>query len=130
MPDIDIVHESERDWREGSTKIIDGKRAVALNKLLSTFEPNLYVMRVDFDPFMRVERHKHASDHVIYIMEGELILEGRTVPAGTCLSFKADKFYGPESAGPNGAKTMIIFDGSPDQTFEDPEAQSTPMTNV
>ena len=128
MADIDIVHESEREWRTGSTKRIDGKEHAALNKILSTLEPNLFVMRVDFDPNMLVERHKHASDHVIYIMEGEIIVEGTKVHAGSCITIKKDVFYGPESAGPEGCRTVIIFDGSPEQTFEDPEAQGRPMS--
>jgi hypothetical protein len=55
-----------------------------------------------YDPGMVIERHGHASDNLVYVLEGDLDVGGRPCPAGTLIVLERGAVFGPLTAGPDG----------------------------
>ena len=70
---------------------------------------NPTVLENTFPPNTWLGRHEHGSDTLYVIKEGEFHIEGEGVFHPGDVRFVAKGHaYGPEWAGPNGAKLLII----------------------
>ena len=121
-----IVRESELPWYQGSSQIRDGVKRSTRFKPLSTLEPGPQMLLVELDPHLRIERHSHSANHQIYVLEGQLRAGGEWVGAGGCISLEAGYVYGPEMAGPEGCRCLLVFSEPATTHYEDPDSDNTP----
>jgi hypothetical protein len=66
-----------------------------------------------YDPHVVIERHGHASDHLVYVLEGELTVGDRLCPAGTLIVLELGASFGPLIAGAQGALLFETWAGDP-----------------
>jgi hypothetical protein len=55
-----------------------------------------------YDPGLVIERHGHRSDNLVYVLDGDLDVDGRACPAGTLIVLERGAAFGPLTAGPEG----------------------------
>ena len=75
-----------------------------------------------YDPGMIVQPHGHNSDHVVFVIEGDIMCGERYCPAGTHIALDHGDTFGPFVAGPNGCVLFEIMMGDPRSFPVDQEA--------
>jgi hypothetical protein len=60
-----------------------------------------------------LERHGHASDHWIYIIEGHLDVGDHACPPGSLIVLEQGAEFGPLVAGPEGTLLLESYAGDP-----------------
>ena len=71
MPELRFRHLDGEKWQEVRALEIDGRRAVVREKWLD-FTPAFLSLYAEWDPGMMVHKHGHNSDHVVYVIKGEM----------------------------------------------------------
>jgi hypothetical protein len=66
-----------------------------------------------YDSNVVIERHGHASDHLVYVLEDELRVGERACLPGTPIVFELGATFGPLVAGPAGALPFETWAGNP-----------------
>ena len=74
-----------------------------------------------YDPGMIVQPHGHNSDHVVFVIEGDIMCGERYCPAGTHIALDQGDTFGPFVAGPNGVELFEVMMGDPRSFSADPE---------
>jgi hypothetical protein len=74
-----------------------------------------------YDAGVIVERHGHASDHLVYVLEGDLVVGDRPCPAGTLIVLEVGAAFGPLVAGAQGALLFETWAGDPGPVPADKE---------
>lgn len=70
-------------------------------------------MVLELPPGYTLPRHSHATHRVEVIVRGSLTLgDGTTLGPGDVWTSGPDQFYGPHTAGPEGAVSVEIFAGA------------------
>src|SRR5262249_37819286 len=100
-PRLAFVHLDEVPWREGIAQE-HGDRRVSVPGKFPGGAPERMVVLGRYDPGMVIERHAHASDNLVYVLEGDLDVGGRPCPAGTLIILERGAVFGPLTAGPDG----------------------------
>ena len=62
---------------------------------------------------MVIERHGHMSDHVVYVLEGEITIGDRRCTKGMHVTLEKGAVFGPIIGGPEGALLYEIMMGDP-----------------
>lgn len=65
----------------------------------------------DYDPGLVVERHGHSSDHLLYVLSGDLMVGDHHCPPGTLVILEHGAEFGPLVAGPKGARLFEHYAG-------------------
>jgi len=100
----------------------DGSTASVWEKWLAfSAEPQYLSLYARYDPGMIVRRHGHHSPHVVFVLQGELVCDGRPCPAGTHIELPNGAAFGPFVAGPDGALLFEVMMGDPRSWGEDPK---------
>jgi hypothetical protein len=86
------------------------------------------VLATFYDPGMVLERHGHSSDHVVYIINGMLMVGDRECPAGTAVILEHGATFGPLVAGPEGTEFVEFYSGDLTPVPEDEEAFAAQLT--
>jgi hypothetical protein len=112
-----FVHVDDVAWNEVIAQIHhDGgpggrdRRVSAYLKLLE-WTDDRFVAFTRYDPGLVVERHGHASDHFVFVVEGELMVGDRRCPAGTLVVLEQGAAFGPLVAGPDGVTFLEAYAG-------------------
>lgn len=115
-----IVHQDEYPYSEVRSQNHGDRRVgVHLKNLLRTPE---YVINIAiYDPGMVLERHGHASSHVIYVIEGFVDVGGHEAPAGSVILLEHGAKFGPLIAGPEGSLLFEVYLGDSQPMPADPE---------
>ena len=115
-----IVHQDEYPYSEVRSQNHGDRRVgVHLKNLLRTPE---YVINIAiYDPGMVLERHGHASSHVIYVVEGFVDVGGHDAPAGSVILLEHGAKFGPLIAGPEGSLLFEVYLGDSQPVPADPE---------
>src|SRR5271165_3518418 len=71
------------------------------------FNDRYLSLHARYDPGMMVRPHGHNSDHVVYVIEGEITCGEVRCPAGTHIALDQGDVFGPFVAGPEGA---VLFE--------------------
>lgn len=79
--------------------------------------PQLVELR--YQPDSEIRLHSHDEDEIIYILEGSMRINNRTVGPGSCLTIPGGVFYGFH-AGPEGLR-ILNFRPRNDTTFNLPK---------
>lgn len=97
-----VVNVEEVPWTTGKTGL---KRKTLVEQ---SDGPKARIVRIE--PGEVVPRHRHPSNEVMYILDGELEMNGKVHGPGTCYYKPRDWFYGPLTTK-TGVSVLLFFDG-------------------
>jgi hypothetical protein len=118
LDDADVPWQPVRAQRNA-----DGSEAFVREKWLSfSGDPQYLSLYAEYDPGMVVRRHGHYSPHVVFVIEGEITVGGRSCPAGTHIELPLGAAFGPIVAGDDGATLFEVMMGDPRSWGDEPEA--------
>ena len=98
-----------------------GSRRLSVHCRIMEWTPERMVAHTRYDPGLVLPRHSHASDSLIYILEGEVAIDGRLCGAGTQIVLPKDAAIGPLIAGPEGCTFIESYAGDVTATVLDAE---------
>ncbi len=120
MPEVKFRHADEEKWQEVRALQIGERRASVFEKWLE-FTPNLLCLYARWDPGMMIHKHGHNSDHVIFVIEGEMMCGDVKCTAGMHITLPHGAAFGPFIAGPEGVVLFEVMMGDPRSWPADPE---------
>ncbi|MFI5365955.1 MAG: cupin domain-containing protein [Candidatus Binatia bacterium] len=115
-----FVHIDDVPWREVIAQMHGTKRVSVHEKFLEWTAQQMVVLG-RYDPGVTVERHGHKSNHLVYVLEGELLVGDRACPAGTLIVLELGARFGPLIAGNAGALLFEVWMGDPGPVPADKE---------
>ena len=117
LDDPDVSWQQVRRQRNA-----DGTEASVWEKWLAfSPDPQYLSLYARYDPGMIVRRHGHYSPHVVFVIDGELRVGGRSCPAGTHIELPFGAAFGPLQAGDEGATLFEVMLGDPRSWGDQPE---------
>lgn len=120
MPEPKFRHIDDVDWREVRAQR-HGDRHVAARLKFMEMSPHCTVIYTQYDPGMTLEAHGHASDHVIFITKGSLMIGDTKCTPGMTVVLEHGATFGPLVAGPEGTELIEFYTGDPSPAPTDPE---------
>lgn len=111
-PRLAFVHADDVPWTEVIAQQ-HGERRVSVHEKFLEWTPQRMVVLGRYDPNVVIERHGHASDHLVYVLEGELLAGDRHCPPGTLIVLEHGATFGPLIAGAAGALLFESWAGDP-----------------
>jgi hypothetical protein len=121
MAELRIAHVDDAEWQEVKAQQHGDTRVSVWEKYLE-WTPDLMVLYARYDPGMLIERHGHMSDHIVYVLDGEISVGDVSCRPGTNLVLERGAAFGPIEAGPQGALLLEVMMGDPRAVPADPEA--------
>ena len=112
MPELRITRVEEVSWQEVKAQQHGDRRVSVWEKYLH-WTPELLVLYARYDAGMLVERHGHASDHVVYVLDGEITVGEERCGPGTNIVLECGAVFGPIEAGADGALLLELMMGDP-----------------
>lgn len=107
-----IRHLDDADWIEVKAQRHGVERVSIWEKWLE-FSPRCLSLYARYDPNVVVERHGHKSDHLVFVIEGEITVGGEHCAAGSHIFLDEGAVFGPIVAGPEGAHLFEVMMGDP-----------------
>jgi hypothetical protein len=107
-----FVHIDDVPWTEVIAQM-HGERRVSVHEKFLEWNAKRMVVLGRYDPHVVIERHGHASDHLVYVLEGELVVGDRRCPPGTLIVLELGATFGPLIAGDTGALLFETWAGDP-----------------
>ncbi len=98
-----------------------GDRRVSIFEKWLEFTPNLLCLYAKWDPGMMVHKHGHNSDHILYVLEGEMMCGDVKCTKGMHITLEHGASFGPFVAGPEGVELFEVMMGDPRSWPADPE---------
>ena len=120
MPELRIRSVDDAPWQEVKAQQ-HGDRRVSIHEKYLEWTPELMVLYARYDPGMLVERHGHRSDHIVYVIEGEITVGDVVCRPGTNIVLEQGAVFGPIEAGPQGALLLEVMMGDPRAVPADPD---------
>ena len=121
MPELRFTHTDDLEWQEvRALEDRHGNRVSAREKFLE-FTENRLSQYAEWDPGMVVHRHGHNSEQIVFVMAGEITIDGRLCTPGTFMVLEQGALMGPMIAGPNGVTLFESYSGDPRSWPADPE---------
>jgi len=111
-PRFVVVDSADVPWTEVIAQQ-HGERRVSVHEKFLEWTPERMVVWGRYDPGVVIERHGHASDHLVLVTEGELTVGDRVCGPGTLLVLEKGAVFGPLIAGPEGALLFETWAGDP-----------------
>jgi hypothetical protein len=111
-PRLAFVHVDDVPWTEVIAQQ-HGERRVSVHEKFLEWNAKRMVVLGRYDPHVVIERHGHASDHLVYVLEGELLVGDRPCPPGTLIVLELGATFGPLIAGAQGALLFETWAGDP-----------------
>ncbi|TML39246.1 MAG: hypothetical protein E6G27_11375 [Actinobacteria bacterium] len=99
-------------WQEVKAQL-HGERRVSVWERYLEWSPGLMVLYARYDPGMLVERHGHLSNHVVYVLQGQITVGDVVCSPSTSIVLEEGAVFGPIEAGPDGALLLEIMTGDP-----------------
>src|SRR5499427_1669357 len=112
QPRLAFVDADAVPWTEVIAQL-HGERRVSVHEKFLEWNARRMVVLGRYDPHVVIERHGHASDHLVYVLEGELLVGERRCPPGTLIVLEVGAAFGPLVAGPVGALLFETWAGDP-----------------
>ncbi len=84
------------------------------------FSPRYLSLYARWDPGMIVHAHGHRSDHVVFVIEGEMSCGDVRCPPGTHIALDQGDMFDPFVAGPDGVVLFEVMMGDPRSVPADP----------
>jgi hypothetical protein len=111
-PGVRFRHADDEKWQEVRALEIAGRRASVWEKWLE-FSEDLLCLYAKWDPGMMVHKHGHNSDHVVFVVRGEMSCGDVTCSAGMHITLDHGAAFGPFVAGPEGVELFEVMMGDP-----------------
>jgi hypothetical protein len=111
-PRLAFVHGDDVPWREVLAQR-HGRQRVSVHEKFLEWTSERMVVLGRYDPHVVVERHGHRSDHLVYVLDGDLVVGDRPCPAGTLIVLEKGATFGPLIAGDRGALLFETWAGDP-----------------
>jgi len=111
-PRLAFVHIDDVPWTEVIAQL-HGESRVSVHEKFLEWNAKRMVVLGRYDPNVVIERHGHASDHLVYVLSGELRVGDRSCPPGTLIALEVGAKFGPLVAGANGALLFEVWMGDP-----------------
>ena len=109
-PELRFRHIDEEPWREARAQQHGERRVSVWNKWLD-YSPRFLALYTRYDPGMMIHKHGHNSDHLVFVIEGELMCGEVRCTAGMHITLEHGAVFGPLVAGPEGALLFEVFMG-------------------
>lgn len=119
-PQLKFRHADNEKWQEVRAQQHADKRVSIREKWLE-FTPGLLCLYAKWDPNMMVHKHGHNSDHIIFVLEGEMMCGDVLCTKGMHITLEHGAAFGPFVAGPEGVELFEIMMGDPRSWAADPE---------
>ena len=117
LDDPDVIWQQVKRQRNA-----DGSESSVWEKWLSfSADPQYLSLYAKYDPGMIVRRHGHLSPHVLFVLDGEVLIGGRRCPRGTHVELPFGAAFGPIRAGEEGAVLFEVMMGDPRSWGDAPE---------
>jgi mannose-6-phosphate isomerase-like protein (cupin superfamily) len=124
MPEPRYRHADEEKWHEVRAVEIEGRRACVREKWLE-FTPKMLTLHAKWDPGMMIHKHGHQSDHILYVLEGEMMCGEVRCTKGMHVTLEEGASFGPFVAGPEGVELFEVMMGDPRSWPADPAGFET-----
>src|SRR5438045_6399336 len=102
-------------------RIGPGDRTMSVREKWLDFSPAFLSLYAKWDPGMIVQPHGHNSNHVVFVLEGEMTCGDVRCIKGTHLALDQGDTFGPFVAGPDGVELFEVMMGDPRSFQADPE---------
>jgi hypothetical protein len=107
-----FTHLDQLPWQEVRRQQ-HGERVASVREKWLDFSPNFLSLFAEWDPGMIVQAHGHNSDHVVYVVSGDMTCGDVSCPTGTHIALDQGDTFGPFVAGPDGVKLLEVMMGDP-----------------
>jgi len=111
-PRCSITHVDDVSWQEVKAQQHGDRRVSVWEKYLE-WTPDRMALYGRYDPGMLIERHGHRSDHIVYVLDGEITVGDVVCRPGTNIVLEEGAVFGPIEAGADGAVLFEIMMGDP-----------------
>jgi hypothetical protein len=105
-------HLDDLPWQEVRRQQ-HGDRTASVWEKWPEFSDRYLTVYARYDPGMIVQPHGHNSDHVVFVIEGDIMCGERHCPAGTHIALDQGDVFGPFVAGTNGCVLFEVMMGDP-----------------
>ncbi len=112
MPSVRFRHANDEKWQEVRAQQHGDRRVSVWEKWLE-FTPNCLCLYAKWDPGMMVHKHGHNSDHVVFVIEGEMMCGDVRCTPGMHITLEQGAAFGPFIAGPEGVVLFEVMMGDP-----------------
>lgn len=120
MPEARFRHLDQEKWQEVRAQQ-HGERRVSVREKWLEFTPGCMTLYAEWDPGMIVHKHGHNSDHIIFVLDGEMLCGDFRCTKGQHIFLEQGEALGPYVAGPAGVKLFEVMIGDPRSWPSDPE---------
>lgn len=112
-------HLDDEQWHEVRAVQIGDRRASVWEKWLD-FTPKFLSLVARWDPGMMIHKHGHNSEHVVFVLEGEMTCGDVRCTPGMHIALPQGEAFGPFVAGPEGVVLFEVMMGDPRSWPADP----------
>ena len=112
MPESRFRHTDDEKWQEVRAIQLGDRRASVWEKWLE-FTPDFLCLYAKWDPGMMIHKHGHNSDHVLFVIEGEVSCGDVRCTPGMHITLEQGAAFGPFIAGPEGVVLFEVMMGDP-----------------
>jgi hypothetical protein len=118
-PALRFRHADDEKWQEVRAQQ-HGDRRVSIREKWLEFTPSFLCLYAKWDPGMMVHKHGHNSDHILFVLEGEMMCGDVRCTKGMHITLEHGAAFGPFIAGPEGVELFEVMMGDPRSWAADP----------
>jgi len=107
-----FTHLDSLNWQE-VRRVRRGDREVSVWEKWLDFSPAFLSLYAKWDPGMIVQAHGHNSNHVVFVLDGDMTCGDVMCTRGMHISLDQGDTFGPFVAGPNGVELFEVMMGDP-----------------
>ena len=107
-----IRHLDDVPWEE-VRKIDYGDRTASVREKWLDFSPRFLSLLAEWDPGMMIHAHGHNSNHIVYVLEGDMTCGDVHCGPGTHIALDQGDTFGPFIAGDDGVVLFEVMMGDP-----------------
>jgi hypothetical protein len=115
-----FTHLDDLKWQEVRRQRHGDHDASVREKWLD-FSPEFLSLYAKWDPGMIVQKHSHNSNHVVFVLAGDMSCGDVHCPQGTHIALDQGDTFGPFVAGPDGVELFEVMMGDPRSNAADLE---------
>ena len=107
-----FAHLDDLEWEE-CRRQRHGDRVVSVREKWLDFSPRFLSLYAQWDPGMIVQPHGHNSNHIVFVLKGEMTCGDVVCREGTHIALDQGDTFGPFVAGPEGVELFEVMMGDP-----------------